>query len=64
MIATTEEFLVALAAGSITLRKNCLWYPLLRKMSLRAAVASSTLADLAFWSLGLASVVFMRGLRP
>lgn len=58
IIATTEEFLFELDAGSIRLRENCLWYPLLRKMSLRAVVASSTLADLAFWSFGLARFKF------
>ena len=63
-IATTEEFLLELDAGSIRLRENCLWYPLLRRMSPRAFMASSTLADLAFGSFGLDSVVFSRGLRP
>ena len=43
-IATSEELLALSAAGSMKVRENCLLYPLLQKMSLRTAVAS-TLAD-------------------
>ena len=42
----SEELLALSAAGSMKVRENCLLYPLLQKMSLRTAVASSTLADL------------------